>query len=72
MLGDSYVVLMIKNPPANALDAGDTGSIPVSVRSPRGGHGKPLQYSILKNTIDREAWQAAAYRVAESDMTEVM
>ena len=72
MLGDSYIVLMIKNPPANAEDAGDTGSIPVSVRSPGGGHGKPLQYSILKNTIDREPWQAAAHRVAESDMTEVM
>ena len=29
----------VKNPPANA---GDVGSIPVSGRSPEGGHGNPL------------------------------
>ena len=63
---------MAENPPANAEDAGDTGSIPVSVRSPGGGHGKLLQYSVLKNTIDSESQWAAAHRVAESDMTEVI
>ena len=30
-----------------------------------------LQYSCLENPLDREAWQATAYRVAESDTTEV-
>ena len=32
------VALVVKNPPANAGDIKDTGSIPVSERSPGGGH----------------------------------
>ena len=36
-----------KEPPDNAGDIRDTGSIPGSGRSPRGGHGNPLQYSRL-------------------------
>ena len=32
---------------------GDLDSIPESGRSPRGGHGSPLQYSCLKNPMDR-------------------
>ena len=36
---------MVKNPPANAGDAGDAGLIPGWGRSPGGGHGNPLQYS---------------------------
>ena len=35
---------VVKNPPANAGDAGDTGSIPGSGRSPGEGNGNPLQY----------------------------
>ena len=46
----------VKNPPANAADA---GSIPVSGRSPGGGHGTPLQYSCLENPMDRGTWWAA-------------
>ena len=46
---------MVKNPPANAGDAGDEGSIPGSGRSPGGGNGNPLQYSCLENPIDRGA-----------------
>ena len=53
----------LKNPPDNAGDAGDAGSIPWSGRSRRGGNGNPLQYSCLKNYMDRGAWQAAAHRV---------
>ena len=45
----SQVVLVIKNPPANA---GDTGLIPGSGRSP-GGPGNPLQYSCLENHGER-------------------
>ena len=41
---------MVKNPPANA---GDTGLIPGSGRSPGGGNGNPLQYSCLENLMDR-------------------
>ena len=40
----SQVALMVKNPPANAGDTRDVGSIPGSRRSPGGGHGNPLQW----------------------------
>ena len=40
------VVLMVKNSPASAGDLRDTGSIPGSRRSPGGGYGNPLQYSL--------------------------
>ena len=46
------VALVVKKPLANAGDRGDTGSIPGSGRSPGGGHGNPLQYSCLKNSMD--------------------
>ena len=62
---------MIKNPPANAEDTRDGGSIPGSGRSPGVGNGNLLQYSCLENPMDRAAWQATVHRVTESDMTEV-
>ena len=34
---------------------GESGSIPGSGRSPEGGHGNPLQYSGLGNSMDRGA-----------------
>ena len=40
--------------------------IPGSGRSPRGGIGNPLQYSCLKNPMDRGAWWATVQRVAKS------
>ena len=46
---------MVKNPPANAGDIRDAGSIPESGRSPGGGHSNPLQYSCLENAMDRGA-----------------
>ena len=61
---------MVKNLPANAGDKGDVGSISELERSPRGGYGNPLQYSCLENPMDRGAWRAMVYRVAESDTTE--
>ena len=61
------MVLVAKNPPANAGDVRDTGSIPVSGRSPGGQHGNPLQYSCLENPKDRIAWQAImVHRVTKS------
>ena len=42
---NSQVALVVKNPPANAGDIGDPGSIPGLGRSPGGGHSSPLQYS---------------------------
>ena len=41
---------MAKNLPANTGDAGDSGSIPGSGRSPGEGNGNPLQYSCLKKS----------------------
>ena len=62
----SQVVLVLKNLLANAGDAGDTGSIPGSGRSPREGHGNPLQYSCLGNPMDRGARRAMVHRVEKS------
>ena len=45
----SQVVLVVKNPTANAGDIREAGSIPGLGRSPQGGHGNPLQYSSLEN-----------------------
>ena len=57
---------MVKNPPANAGDAGDVGLIPGWGRPPGGGHGNPRQYSCLDNPIDRRAWWAAVHEVPKS------
>ena len=46
---DSQVALVVKNPPANARDVRDVGSIPGLGRCPGEGHGNPLQYSCLEN-----------------------
>ena len=42
----------VKNPPANAGDARDVGSIPGLGRIPGEGNGNPLQYSCLENPTD--------------------
>ena len=55
-----------KESACNAGGTGDTSSIPGSGRSPEEGHGNPLQYSFLKNSKDRGAWQAIVHRVAKS------
>ena len=52
-----------KNLPANA---GDVGSIPELERSSGEGNDNPLHYSCLGNPMDRGAWQATVYGVAES------
>ena len=63
------MVLVVKNPPANAGDVVDTGSILSLKRSSGGGHGNPLQYSGLENPMDRGAWWAAVHEVTEADVT---
>ena len=45
---------VVKNPPVNAEDAGDSGSITGWGRSPGGGHGDPLQHSCLENPRTEE------------------
>jgi len=63
------VALVVKSLPANAGDIRDAGSIPGLGRSPGEGHGNPLQYSCLRNPMDRGAWWAIIHRVAELDVT---
>ena len=62
----SQMVLLVKNPPANAGDIRDLGSVPGLGRSPGEGNGYPFQYSCLENPMDRGAWWAAVHRVAKS------
>ena len=68
----SQVAQVVKNPPANAGDTREAGSIPGSGRSPGEGNGNPFQYSCLENSMDRGAWWATysprGHR--ESDTTE--
>ena len=59
----SQVALVVKNPPANARDTRDMGSVSGSGRTSGGGHGNPLQYSCLENPMDRGAWRATVHRV---------
>ena len=66
----SQVALVVKNPPPSARNIRDAGSIPGSGRFPEGGNGNPLQCSCPENPVDRVAWRATVYGVAESDMTE--
>ena len=70
ILPASQVVLLVKNPPANARDVGYSGLIPGSGRFPGRGHGNPHQYSCLDNSIDRGTWWATVHEVTESDTTE--
>ena len=57
---------MVKNPPANAGDPGNAGSIPGSGRSLGEGNGNLLQYSCLENYMDRGPWQATVHGVTKS------
>ena len=56
-------MLVVKNLSAKAGDKRlrfDPG------KSPGEGHGFPLQYSCLKNPIDREAWLATVHSISKS------
>ena len=55
-----------KNPPANAGDIKDMGSVPGSARSTGGGNGNSLQYSYLENPTNRGARRATIHGVAKS------
>ena len=56
---------VVKNPPADAGDAGDAGSI-FQGRSAGVGNGNPLQYSCLENSMDRGAWWATVHGVTKN------
>ena len=62
----SQVAQVVKNPPVNAGDLGDSSSIPGSGRFPGGGPGNPLQYRFLENPVCRGAWRAPVHRLAQS------
>ena len=49
-----------------AFSAGDLGLIPESGKSPGEGNVNPLQYSCLKNSMDRRSWWAMVHGVAKS------
>ena len=57
---------VVKNLPANAADARDTGLIPGSERSLGRGNGNPFQYSCLENSMDRGDWWATVHGVTKS------
>ena len=57
---------LVKNPSANAGDAGDAGLIPRLGRSLEGENRYPIQYSCLENSMDRGAWRATAHGVTKS------
>ena len=63
---------MLKNLPDNARDRGDWGSIPGLGRTFGGENGNPLQYSCLKNPMDRGAWRATDHWFGQSLKTEVL
>ena len=50
----------------STCSVGYLASISGSGRSPGGGHGYPLQYSYLENSMDRGAWQATVHRDTKS------
>ena len=60
------MALVVKNPPANAGDIRDVGSISELGISPGEGRGNALQYFCLENPMDRGAWWATGHRVSKS------
>ena len=62
----SEVALVVKDPPANAEDARDVGSIPGLGGFPGEGNGNPLQYSCLENSMDTGAWRDIVHGLAKS------
>ena len=62
----SQVAPVVKNPPANAGDSKDVGSIPESGEFPGVENGSLLQYSWLGNPMDRGAWRPTVHGVTKS------
>ena len=64
------MALVVKNPPANAGDLRDSGSIPELGRSPGRGNGNPLQYTCLENPMARSLAGLLSIGIKESNLTE--
>ena len=58
------MALAVKNLPANAGDARDSGSVPGSGRFTGGRHGSSFQCSCLENPMERGILQTLVHRVA--------
>ena len=58
--------IVVKNLPANAGDARDTGLIPGSGRFPGVGNITSLQYPCLENSMSRGAWWATVHGTTKS------
>ena len=56
---------VVKNPPANVGDTEDAGLIPGLGRSLGERNDNPLQYSCLRNPMDRGARWAPVYGIAK-------
>ena len=56
---------VVKKPPGNAGDAGDSGSVPGLGRSPAGGNGNSLQYSCVENPR-QGVWQATVHAITKN------
>ena len=63
---------VVKNPPANAGDARDIGSIPEWRGSPGGGNGNPLQNSCLENPWTQEPVGYSPWGHKDLDTTELL
>ena len=50
----------------NLPEIWETGFDPWAGKTPREGHGTPLQYSCLEHPMDRGAWRATVHGVAKS------
>ena len=63
-----YVLVKFSTPNGkeSTCNAGDSGLIPGSGRSPGGGNCNPLQYSCLENSINSGTWWAAVHGVTKS------
>ena len=57
---------MAKNPPADAGDIRDVGSIPETQRPTEEGNCNPFQYSYLENPTEGGAWWDTVHGVAKS------
>ena len=57
---------MLKNLPATAGYAGDTGSSPGLGISCGEGNDNPLQYSCVENSMNRGTWQATVHGITKS------
>ena len=60
---------MVKNPPANAGEERDLGSIHRFRIYPGEGNGNSLQYFCLENPMDRGTWETTFMGLQELDTT---